>query len=89
MKNEGCIVLKSNILVVNKILKRTRAKVFKDLKVGDKIQLSVEVKYAGRRGGGTYATYILVENIETKDCVGKTFNELSPLLDNFEFIEEK
>ena len=66
MNNNGNIVLKSNTLVVNNILKKTRAKLFKDLKIGDKIQLSVEVKYAGINRS-TYATYILVENLKTKE----------------------
>lgn len=88
MKSNENILLKSNILVVNRIIKKTRAKMFKNLKVGDEIQLSVEVAYAGRNGG-THATYILIENLRTGEFTAKSFNEISIILDNFELIEKE
>ena len=87
MDNKGNIILKSNTLVVNRILKKTRAKLFRDLKVGDKLELSVEVKKYAGINRNTYATYIVVENVKTKEVVGKSFNELPRLLDKFELIE--
>lgn len=81
------IILRSKVLQVAKVESKTQAKLFKDLAVGDKIQLSVPVKYAGSNRGRTYASYIKVENIGTGEKVYRSFNQLPMLLNNFKFIE--
>jgi len=57
---------------------------FKDLKIGDKIVLSVPVEYAGRNGG-SHATYIKVENLQNGEYTHKSFNQIGMLLNCFEF----
>lgn len=81
------IFLKSNPLVVSKILKKTSAVFFKDLKVGDHIRLSVAVKASGSNGGSIYATYIKATNLTTGTSVHKSFTEISSCLEKFELTE--
>ena len=78
------IFMKSEILTVYKINKKTQAKMFRDLKIGDQILLSVPVKRAGRNRG-TYSTDIKIENLNTGECTYKTFNTICSILNNFEF----
>lgn len=78
------IIMKSEILEVVEITKKTKAKMFKDLKAGNKIQLSIPVKYAGSNRG-TYASYITIKNLDSGDVAYKSFNEITPILDNFKF----
>jgi hypothetical protein len=81
------IILTSKQLVLTKILKPTKAKVFGDLSVGDIVELSIAVEAAGTNRGATYASYIKVTNTKTKDFVYKSFNEIAPILKNFIFEE--
>lgn len=78
------IILKSETLKITKINKKTQAKMFKDLKVGSKILLSIPVKCAGSNRG-TYASYIKIENLESADYAYKSFNQITQVLDMFEF----
>lgn len=78
------IILESRILKVSKINKKTKAKMFENLKVGDQIQFSVPIKEAGRNKG-TYATYIKATNLGTGETAYNSFNQLPTLLDIFEF----
>lgn len=78
------IMLTSPILTVTNINRKTKAQMFKNLKVGDKIELYVPVKYAGRNRG-TYATYITAKNVNTGETTQSSFNQISYLLDAFEF----
>ena len=80
------IILESKTLKVSKIIKRTRAKMFEDLKVGSIVKMSVPVKAAGS-SRGTYATYIKIENLDTGAVAYKSFNEMWYVLANFEFEE--
>jgi hypothetical protein len=80
------IILESKILKINKIIKKTSAKMFKDLKEGDRIYLSIKVKEVGRHRG-TYAPVITVENLNTKEYTLKTFNELPSILECFDLVE--
>lgn len=77
------IVLKSEILKITKIKKKTKAVVLKDLIVGDEIQLSVDASPVGGNRG-TYATYIKVENISNKESTYFSFNQISTLYNAFE-----
>lgn len=78
------IILKSDILEVTEIKKKTSAKMFKDLKIGDRILLTIPVKYAGMNRG-TYASYIRIENLSNGDYTHKSFNQITSLLSLFEF----
>jgi hypothetical protein len=78
------IMLTSPDLTVIKINRKTKAQMFKNLKVGDKIQFYVPIKYAGRNRG-TYATYITAKNLETGESTQNSFNQISSILDAFEF----
>ncbi|MEX0597811.1 MAG: hypothetical protein WD512_15065, partial [Candidatus Paceibacterota bacterium] len=74
----------SNKLRITKINKKTNAKMFKDLIVGNVILLSIPVKYAGGNKG-TYASYIRVENLDSGESSHKSFNQIESVLDMFEF----
>ena len=78
------IILKSFIQTVTKINRKTKAKLFKDLKIGDKVEFSVPIKRAGSNRS-TYATYIEIKNIETNEYTYSSFNQLPKILDTFEF----
>ena len=78
-------MISKKLEVVN-ILKKTKAYMFKDLKIGDMIQCKVPIESVGRNKG-TYAVGIYVENLNTKDYTIKTFNELGNIFSLFEFKE--
>ncbi|MBL4952063.1 hypothetical protein JK635_07550 [Neobacillus sp. YIM B02564] len=77
------ILLKSDPLKVVKIKKKTQAKMFKDLKVGDVIKMSIPVEAAGSNRG-TYASHIQIQHTRTGEYVYKSFNEIAPILNRFE-----
>lgn len=79
------IILTSKILTIIEIKKETKAYMFKDLNIGDSIQLSIPVKKAGSNRS-TYASYIKIENVRTGGFTHKSFNEIEKILNNFEFI---
>ena len=85
-KNNNQIFLKSEILQVRKINKRTKAEMFKELKVGDKITIEIEIKEAGRNKA-SYASYLKITNLKTEEFTYKTFNTLPSILSNFELGE--
>jgi len=78
------IILKSDILTITKINRKTKAKMFENLSIGDKVVFSVPIKQAGSNRG-TYATYIKVENINTGEITHSSFNQIVSILDAFEF----
>ncbi|WP_206459343.1 hypothetical protein [Anaerovorax sp. IOR16] len=79
------IILHSDTLKVIKINRKTKAKMFKNLKVGDTVQFSVPIKKVGRGRSGTYATYIKALNIKTGEETESSFNQIPIILDAFEF----
>jgi len=79
------IILRSDILTVLKIHKKTSAKMFKNLKVGDRIICYVPLKSAGSNRGQTYATYIRAKNMETGEITDGSFNQITTILRLFEF----
>jgi D-Tyr-tRNAtyr deacylase len=81
------IILKSQILTIRDIKKKTKAKMFEHLQVGDKLLLSIQVDYAGRSSRGTRPSYISATNLTTGVTTYKTFNEIPPILSCFEFEE--
>ena len=80
------IVMESKTLRVSKILKKSSAKMFSDLKVGDTVKFSVDLKRAGRNGG-SYATYIKAEHLESGNTNHSSFNQMPSIISRFEFEE--
>ena len=80
------IVMESKTLRVSKILKKSSAKMFSDLKVGDTIKFSVNLERAGCNGG-TYATYIKAEHLESGNTNHSSFNQMSSVVSRFDFKE--
>lgn len=78
------IILKSEVLEVVGIKKKTKTQMFRDLKIGDKILLSIPVETAGSNRG-TYASYIKIENLENGEADYESFNQITRVLDLFEF----
>jgi len=85
--SDTTIWMKSGTYVVDEIIKKTTAKMFKDLKVGSLIEFSVPVTYAGTSRGRTYSTYITTECLYTGEKVQHSFNQLPLLLNNFKLSE--
>lgn len=69
-----------------KVLKKSCSPAFKDLRCGDVIEFSVEIKAVGRNKG-TYATYIKCFNLQTKKESSLSFNQIGRTLNCFEFEE--
>lgn len=67
---------------VMKIKKKTAAKMFKNVQVGDVLTFRTPIRRAGGNGG-TYATGITTTLERTKESTVKTFNELPTILQNF------
>ena len=61
---------------------------FENLTVGSRILLSIEAKTAGQNRG-TYASYITVENTETRVTTGVSFNDIEKRLRPFILKELK
>lgn len=80
------IVMESKTLRISKILKKSSAKMFSDLKVGDTVKFSVDLKRAGC-SKGTYATYIKAEHLESGNTNHSSFNQMSSIISRFEFEE--
>jgi predicted DNA-binding ArsR family transcriptional regulator len=87
MENQD-IILSSGRLIVKDILRKSSARMFKNLKVGDIIEISVPVKHAGTRRGKTYSTYIRTVNVTTGENTHNSFNQLPKILDAFVLDKE-
>lgn len=79
------ILLTSGPVRVIKVLKPTKARLFKDLGEGSLIEFSVDLKPPGTGRSG-YAKSVTVRNIATDEKERYTFNELS-ILGNFQLEE--
>ena len=79
------IILRSGTLKVIQITRKTKAILFKDLKIGDEVEFSVPIKQAGSNRGTTYSTYIKTKNLTTGAATTNSFNQLPPLLEAFVF----
>ena len=76
------------IATCREIHKKSQSPAFKDLKNGDVIEFSVEIKPAGRSSRGTHATYISCYNPQTDQRSNLSFNQIARTLECFEFEEE-
>ena len=76
----------TTVLDVKRLVHKTNAELFRDLKVGSKLYLSVPIKYVGSgSSGASYSVYITVTDFYTKKTIQKSFNQIEKLLSNFEF----
>lgn len=71
------------------IHKKSQSPAFKDLKNGDVIKFSIELKPVGRSSRGTHAAYIRCFNPRTNQISNLSFNQIVRTLECFEFEEEK
>ena len=81
------IILESRKLLVLDIKRKTKAKMFCDVKVGDILQLSVLVEHVGSSSGQSYAVHIKIKNLNSGQVTHKTFNQITSLLNCFEMRE--
>jgi len=81
------IVLKSEKLIVNKILKKTKAQFFCDLKGGDVIQLSMDARYPGRGRNGIFAPSMVFTNLTSGITLKGKLSD-TKYLDCFEFVSQ-
>ena len=82
------IMMKSNVYVVTEIKKSTTAYVFKNIELGDEVQMSIPVERVGHGSRGrTYAPEIKFVNLTKGEETTLTFNELPNRLENFELAE--
>lgn len=72
---------------VTKINRKSSSPCFKDLKVGDVIEFSVPISYAGYGSHGTCATYIRCYNRRTNAESRLSFNQLDRVLECCELEE--
>lgn len=84
-EGENKLTLKTTA-TCTEIHKKSQSPAFKDLKNGDVIEFSVEIKRAGRNRG-TYATYIRCFNPQTNQVSNLSFNQIARTLDCFKFEE--
>lgn len=89
MSETQAIILTSGVLTVRKTNRKTSAVMFKNLKVGDKVEFSIPISKAGlRMGRGTHASYITSRNVTTNEINTSSFNQLPNILNAFEFEVE-
>lgn len=72
---------------VTKINRKSSSPCFKDLKVGDVIEFSVPILYAGNGSHGSYATYIRCYNRRTNAESQLSFNQIEKVLECCELEE--
>lgn len=68
-----------NSFTVTEVKAKTKARLFKDVEVGDVLVFRIPLAATGR-GRGCYAATVEVENIRSDQHDYYTLNELSPLL---------
>lgn len=79
----------SNKFIVKEIIKKSQAKMFKNLNVGDSVEFRLDIKHVGSGSKGrTYAPGLKIINLKTKESTIKTLNELPKILENFKFESE-
>ena len=82
------IKLRSKNYEITKLNRKTTAKGFCDLKIGDVIYFETVIKRAGRNGNSLYASSFICINTKTNICIREfTHNESSLYLSIFELKE--
>lgn len=78
------IKLYSDNYTVVKILKPTKAKFFKDIKVGDLLQFTTTLSHRGSSSNGSpYASYFTAYNYRNKDSITISQSEMVNRLGHF------
>lgn len=77
------INLTSKVYTVNSISKGTKAKMFKDIEVGDKIRLTTKLHLKREFDSPNYSVYLQVTNITKKDSAAKSFYDVKKYLNLF------
>lgn len=72
---------------VTKINRKSSSPCFKDLKVGDVIEFSVPISYAGYDSHGTCTTYIRCYNRRTNAESQLSLNQIDRVLECCELVE--
>jgi len=70
----------SGQFLVREIVKKTKTKMFCNLKVNDLIDMRVDLNATGYGRNGIYAKYITCKNLETNETVELSFNQLPKVL---------
>ena len=85
------IEMKSPVLKVVKVIKKTSAKVFSKVDPGDSLVLSITLEHQGGASNGVYASMVKVDvikyNGEPSLCVWKSMSQLANILENFDLKE--
>jgi len=88
----GDIVMISPNYRIARIVKKTRAKLFGEMREGDLIRFKSRLHHAGSAsGGGVYATYITVENVTQGTSTTQSQSIITNILRNsfeLELVEE-
>lgn len=84
------IVLESETFIITKVLKKTKAKFWKDLVVGDRIFFRNEIANVSGAAGsnGIYATYYNVFKINSEETVCNSQNDICRFTSLFELKQE-
>lgn len=78
------IELTSATYRVTAIVKKTKANLFQDIRVGDLIRFESTLKYAGRASRGAYASYVSVVNVTQGTSATLYVSEVSARVSCFE-----
>lgn len=71
------------------IKKKTKARMFVNVEVGDTLTFATSLEAVGSNSkGGSYAVTIKCVNTRTQETVWFTFNELARILNCFEFEQK-
>ena len=73
------------VVKITKILKKSYASMFSDIKEGDKILFSIELARAGVHYNRTRPAKVTCCNLASGQEVVKTLNELDTILKSFEY----
>lgn len=83
------VILRSRRLVITDIRKKTTARLFTDLKVGDNFRFTVQLKNTTGASSGLYALSVRVSNLTTGDSKVFSQNEVLKYLDCFGYQEKR
>lgn len=72
-----------------KVNGRSRAQMFKNVRVGDEIEFCLAIKPSGRSGSSIYAQYLDIKNLSNQETAKFSLNELGRIMKNFEFEQVK
>lgn len=79
--------LKSDKYKIIKITKPIKAVFFKDLKVGDIIQIEKELQHIKKGNYGLYASEFIIRNVKTRTFSTRSEIEMMNRLINFKLIK--